>query len=300
MQSYYKGGGGFQFDQRQFEHAIAADSNYAPAWAALAITYAWAIDYAQLPVADACAKARPASQRALSLDSLLPLAHLARARTLQHCDWNWKDAEGEYRRAIALEPSVIAYQSYGWFLEWYLGRTREGVAMGDTAVAIDPGSALTHLALAWRLRGAGQLDRAEAEARIANALDPSAIDGYWVLAEVALRRGDYAAAERDALEVKQRSERPADWTTLGEIYARTGQTDKARSYMRVLMDERPLTGPSRVALARLQMALGDRDAALTTLELAVRDRVFIIPYQPYWDPIRADPRFQALMRATGL
>jgi DNA-binding SARP family transcriptional activator/TolB-like protein/Tfp pilus assembly protein PilF len=300
MQSYYKGGGGFQFGQRQFERAIAADSNYAPAWAALAITYAWAIDYAQLPVADACTRARPASQRALSLDSLLPLAHLARARTLQHCDWDWKDAEAEYRRAIALEPSVIGYQSYGWLLEWYLGRTREGVAMGDTAVAIDPGSALTHLALAWRLRGAGQLDRAEAEARIANALDPSAIDGYWVLAEVSLRRGDYAAAERDALMVKQRSERPADWTTLGEIYARTGQTGKARAYMRLLMDERPLTGPSRVALARVQMALGDRNAALTTLELAVRDHVFIIPYQPYWDPIRADPRFQALMRATGL
>jgi tetratricopeptide (TPR) repeat protein len=172
--------------------------------------------------------------------------------------------------------------------------------MGDSAVAIDPGSALTHLALAWRLRGAGQLDRAEAEARIANALDPAAIDGYWVLAEVFLRRGDYAAAERAALQVKQRSARPADWTTLGEIYARTGRIAEARAYMRLLMDERPLTGPSRVALARVQMALGDRDAALTTLELAVRDRIFIIPHQPYWDPIRADPRFQALMRATGL
>jgi hypothetical protein len=53
-------------------------------------------------------------------------------------------------------------------------------------------------------------------------------------------------------------------------------------------------------LARVQMALGDRDAALTTLELAVRDRIFIIPYQPYWDPIRGEARFQVLMRAMGL
>jgi len=37
-----------------------------------------------------------------------------------------------------------------------------------------------------------------------------------------------------------------------------------------------------------------------TLELAVRDRIFIIPHQPHWDPIRTEPRFQALMRATGL
>jgi DNA-binding SARP family transcriptional activator/TolB-like protein/Tfp pilus assembly protein PilF len=300
MESYYKGGDGFEFGLRQFQRAVAADSSYAAAWAGLGITYAWAIDYALLPLKDACAKARPAIQRALSLDAKLALAHLARARTLQHCNWNWKEAEAEYRTAIRLEPSVTAYQSYGWLLEWYLGRSREGVAMGDTAVAMDPGSSLTHLALAWRLRGAGQLDRAAAEARIAKVLDPAAIDGYWILAEVSLRRGDYAAAEREALEVKARSSRPADWTTLGEIYARTGRIVEARSYMRVLMQERPLTGPSRVALARVQMALGERNAALTTLELAVRDGIFIIPHQPYWDPIRADRRFQALMRAMGL
>ena len=115
-----------------------------------------------------------------------------------------------------------------------------------------------------------------------------------------LRRGDYVTAERKALQVKARSARPADWTTLGEIYARTGRVSEARSYMRLLEQERPLTGPSRVALARVQMALGERDAALTTLERAVRDRVFIIPHQPYWDPIRDEPRFQALMRAMGL
>ena len=300
MQSYYKGAGGFEFALRQFQRAIAADSNFAPAWAGLGIVYAWAIDYSLLPLKDACAKALPAIQRALFLDAELALAHLARARTLQHCDWNWKEAEAEYRTAIALEPSVIAYQSYGWLLEWYLGRTGEGVAMGDTAVALDPGSALTHLALAWRLRGAGQLSRAESEAHIANALDPAAIDGHWVLAEVYLRRGDYAAAEREALEVKARSSRPADWTTLGEIYARTGRVGEARSYMSLLTRERPLTGPSRVALARVQMALGDREAALKTLERAVSDGIFIIPHQPYWDPIRNEPRFQKLMRATGL
>jgi cytochrome c-type biogenesis protein CcmH/NrfG len=94
------------------------------------------------------------------------------------------------------------------------------------------------LALAWRLRGAGQLDQAEAESRIAAALDPAAIDGHWVLAEVYLQRGDFASAEREALEVKARSSKPADWTTLGEIYARTGRVGNAQAYMRLLKDDR--------------------------------------------------------------
>jgi protein O-mannosyl-transferase len=185
-------------------------------------------------------------------------------------------------------------------LEWYLGRTREGVAMGDTAVAIDPGSALMHLALAWRLRGAGELDRAEEEARRSLALDPGPAEGHFILAEVYLRRGAYGNAEREALEDKAVGGSPARWTTLGEIYARTGRIREARSYMKSLMEQQPQTGPLRVALARTQMALGDRDAALTTLESAVQDHVFIIPYQPYWAPIRGEPRFQALVRAMGL
>jgi len=301
MQKWYEGLAEFEPAVTQFRNAIAADSNYAPAWAALGYMYTVAIDgYAPMTLNAACDKARPAVRRALALDSELPLAHLARARMLQHCDWNWKEAEAEYRIAIALEPSAIAYQSYGWLLEWYLGRTREGVAMGDTAVAIDPGSAVMHAALGWRLRGAGELDRADEEARVALALDTRAYDAHFILAEVYLRRGDYVAAERAALAYKSVRRNPPAWTTLGEVYARTGRVAEARAYMRLLAGQQPLTGPSRVALARTQMALGERDAALTTLELAVRDHVFIIPHQPYWEPLRNEPRFQALMRTMGL
>lgn len=53
-------------------------------------------------------------------------------------------------------------------------------------------------------------------------------------------------------------------------------------------------------MARTQMALGERAAALTTLERAVDDGVFVIPHMPYWGPIRDHPRFKALMARMGL
>lgn len=121
-------------------------------------------------------------------------------------DWDGRGAEAEYRKAIALEPGAVAYQNYGWFLEWYVGRAAEGVAMGERAVLLDPASAAAHLALAWRLRGADQLERAAAEARVGLALDSNALDGYWILAEVFLRRGELAAGKEPRFQALVRAQ----------------------------------------------------------------------------------------------
>ena len=283
------------------EEAIVSDGSFALAHAGLGFALMMAIDYAILPADEAFRRADPAIARALSLDPNLAVAHLAKARLLQLRDWNWKDAEVEYRTAIDLEPNALSYSTYGWFLEWYVGRAEEGVAMGERAVQIEPSSAAAHGALAWRLRGADQLARAADEARIALALDPNLIDGHWVLAEVSLRTGQFAEAEQSARRyIDAGGDVPANSTTLGEILARTGRTTEANAYATRLALLATRDGPSLIALARTEMSLCRHDRALTLLEQAVREHVFTIPFQPYWDPIRSDPRFQAVMRAQGL
>ena len=285
-----------------FEEAIVADSSFAPAHAGLGMALTIAVDYANLPADEAFRRADPVIARALALDATLSLAHLARARLLQQRDWNWKGAEAEYRRAIELEPSAQSYLVCGWFLEWYVGRAAEGVAMGERAVELEPASCAARYALAWRLRGANQLERAATEARIGLALDPTSIDGHWILAEVHLRRGELAQAEESARRYVAAGggDVPANMTTLGEILARTGRIAEASAYAARLTLLARRDGPSLIALARTEMALDHPDRALTLLEQAVREHVFTIPFQPYWDPIRNDPRFQAVMRAQGL
>jgi tetratricopeptide (TPR) repeat protein len=174
--------------------------------------------------------------------------------------------------------------------------------MGERAVQLDPNSAAAHHALAWRLRGADRLDRAADEARIGLALDSNSIDGHWILAEVFLRRGDFAQAEDCARRyiAAGGGDVPANSTTLGEILARTGRVSEATAYAARLTLLATRDGPSLIALARTEMALGRTDRALTLLEQAVREHVFTIPFQPYWDPIRHDRRFRAVMRAQGL
>jgi DNA-binding SARP family transcriptional activator/TolB-like protein/tetratricopeptide (TPR) repeat protein len=283
------------------ESAIVMDSNFAEAHAGLGMALTMAIDYGILPGDEAFRRAAPIIARSIALDSTLAMAHLARARLLQLRDWNWKGAEAEYLKAIDLEPNALSFQTYGWFLEWYVGRAEEGVAMGQRAVEIDPEAASPRVALGWRLRGADQLEPAAREAHIALGLDSAAIDAYWILAEVFLRRGDYREAEKYARRyIEAGGDVPANSTTLGEILARSGRVAEATAYAARLSLLARRDGPSLVALARTEMALGRQERALSLLERAVRERVFTIPFQPYWDPIRHTPRFRALMRAQGL
>ena len=283
------------------ESAIVRDSNFALAHAGLGMALTIAVDYGILPADEAFRRAQPLIERAIALDSNLALAHLARARLFQLRDWDWRGAEAEYLKAIDLEPNAQSFETYGWFLEWYVGRAKEGVAMGQRAVELDPGSASTRIALAWRLRGADQLERAATEARIALELDPASIDGYWILAEVFLRRRQYAEAEQHARRYfREGGDVPANSTTLGEILARSGRTSEANAYAARLALLATRDGPSLVALARTEMSMGHEERALSLLERAVRERVFTIPFQPYWDPIRDNPRFRAVMRAQGL
>jgi hypothetical protein len=54
--------------------------------------------------------------------------------------------------------------------------------------------------------------------------------------------------------------------------------------------------------ARTYAALGEKDLAVQALEKAFADRepMAWLNVDPEWDPIRADPRFQDLVRRAGL
>jgi adenylate cyclase len=111
-----------------YTDAIRADRNYAEAYAALSESYVTLSVYGGQDPVDALWKAQFAADRALALDNNLSSAHTALAGVKIERDWDWKGAEEEYQRAIAINPSdVTAYHWYGLHLV-RLGRGQEGLA----------------------------------------------------------------------------------------------------------------------------------------------------------------------------
>src|SRR5580704_2757669 len=88
-----------------FQQAIAADPNYALAYAGLADTYSVAPSYdIGIDSKQAMSLCDEASLKAVQLDDSLAETHTARAIALAFA-WRWSEAEPEFRRAIEINPN---------------------------------------------------------------------------------------------------------------------------------------------------------------------------------------------------
>src|SRR5215470_11930135 len=95
---------GFNKGIEYFEQAIAKDPNFALAYSGLAFCYLNQIDWVFAPK-DSVPKARQAVENALRIDPSLAEAHTMRAMLLLQYDWDWPQAEREFRKALELDPN---------------------------------------------------------------------------------------------------------------------------------------------------------------------------------------------------
>jgi len=286
---------GFERSVEHFARAIELDGSFAPAWAGLAYAYLIAADYRFFDAAEAHRIAQTAIDTALALDGNLGLAYLARARLAQQRDWDWSAAEQAYLRAIELSPSSEAHELYGWFLAQWVGRLDEGVAALERAVEIDPTSALMHGDLAWQLMYQGDVERAETHIRLAQEFDSTYAESWATLADVHTMRGEY----EEALAALDRFEELGGETWPGDrshVYARMGQSENAFAGLERWRN----TDRYGVAAAMVYVGLGEPDSALALLEQATNRRLNWRWHHYFWEPIRDDPRFQALLERIGV
>ena len=122
-----------------FEQAIAADPNYALAYAGIADAYVWLPGYTAGAPRDCYPKAKAAATKALQLDDTLAEAHTTLALAIWLYDFDSSQAIREFQRAIELNPNyAIAHQQYGNNTLSALGRFDDAIVEGKRAVELDP------------------------------------------------------------------------------------------------------------------------------------------------------------------
>jgi serine/threonine-protein kinase len=283
-----------------FEEAIRIDPNYAPAYAGLA-DYYWSAQDLRPRVA--MPKAEKYALKALELDPALARAHLALGAVRFYGDWDWEGADREFKRAIELNPGDSeAHRSYAFYLS-ALGREGEALAEIHRAQDLDPLYIATQITSGWVSYFAHQYDQAIDQCRKALELDPNSAGGYDCLGSAYLAKGMYEQAIAACHQaVVFSADAPARAVGLGQAYALAGENSEARKVLEGLRKVPTRSYVPPFFLAKLSVALGDHEQALTWLEESYAEHD---PYLAWlkvergFDPLRVDPRFQDLMRRVG-
>ena len=283
-----------------YEQAIVRDPNYAPAYAGLAEAYVILPIYTDASAREAYAKAKAAALKALQLDDKLAEAHNALAMVL----FLYLDIAGsipEFQRAIALNPNyATAHHWYGFNPLATLGRFDEAIAESKRAVELDPLSPVINSDLGSNLMVARRYDEAIAQLRKTLEIDPTFSLAHGALGEALQFKGDLPGAIAEYTKAQELGADPRIRVLMAAAKAQSGDRDAAVRMLAELEEasrNREIPGAQR---AVLYTSLGNRTEAIRCLEQSVADHdsqdVAWIKVYPKWDPLRGDPRFEALVQ----
>jgi len=277
-----------------FDQATQIDPQFSLAYAGLADAYQLLAEYGGIDPIQAITKARAASGKALSLNEASAEAHSSLGYTLAFFEWNFRDAEAEFKRAIELNPNYPTARQ--WYCEYLIvyGRFDEAMVEIRKAEELDPTSPIIQTDIAAIYYLSRQNDKAIEQAKKTLEIDPKFAYAYayqWI------------------------------------AYEQSGQIDKA--YESIIALDGVLYPPENIAQEREAYNGGgwgglwqwkydrcdqlgykqfwtDYVRAMAALRLGKTDEVFEYlrgSYQkherwfinlntdPQWDPIRKDPRY---------
>jgi TolB-like protein/Tfp pilus assembly protein PilF len=282
-----------------FQRAIEVDPQYAAAYAGLAQTYVVIPLFAAGTPRDYFPKAKAAAQRAIELDETSADAHTALGLLLCFSDVNFPEAEKEFKRAIAINPNyATAHHWYGNCLLVALGRFDQAISENQRAVELDPLSLIINADLGSTFTIARRYDQAIAQLQRTLSLDERFGYAHWNLGEALYLKGNTGAAITEYEKARALDDDPQILGLLGRACADTGQKEKAMELIRELEDRSKQQFIRGYIAALIYIGLGDKTKAIDCLEREYLDHDNIdtawIRVDPMLDPLRGDPRFEAL------
>ena len=284
-----------------FNQAIDKDSGYALAYSGLADSNMYLLKLAflrGLSRKESYERAKAAATKALELDENLAEAHTSLALVKMEYEWEWASSEGEFKRAIQLNPGFAeAHHQYSHYLT-AMGRSSESLAESLRALELDPLSLVLNGHLAWHYLYARQYDQAIQQCQRTAELDrnyPETADFRGLAYE---QKGMYREAIAELqMAVNLSGNSPHIKAELGHAYAIAGETTPALDILDELKRESTETHISSYDIAVIYIGLGRKDQALEALENAYQERSEWLRYvkvDPRLDPLRGDPRFEKL------
>jgi serine/threonine-protein kinase len=287
-----------------FQQAIEKDPSYALAHDGVADCYVLLGWNSYLPPKDAFPKAKVAAMAALEIAPDLGEAHTDLAAVLWLHDWQWAEAQNEFKRSLELNPCYPTANHYYAECLMTLGRNAEALARMKKSLELDPLSLIINVAIGWAYYHARQYDEAVAQLLRTVELDPNYPMTYWILGLIYRDTARYdLAISAGEKGVNLSGGSPLMRAALAQTFAAAGAPEKA---IEIADELNELAKQRYVAphfFAGIYVGLGEHDRAIEYLEKSCAEHCHWLIYlhvDPSMDDLRNDPRFQDLLRRVGL
>jgi serine/threonine protein kinase/Tfp pilus assembly protein PilF len=285
-----------------FEQAFAIDPNYAPAYSGLAAYYYGLGSLSIKPTGDIAPWAKSAARKALAIDPANSEAHSVLAIMAAICDYDWKAAEIHFGKAMTVEPvpPLVRFRYATYYLLPF-GRASDAMEQNRLALETDPLSVILHYGMALSTYAMKRYRETIEYERRALEIDAN----FWITWIVMGFAQLSAGLVQEGIASFKRVVELAPWWHMGAwslaaAYHQAGDHESSRKRARKLADAHGHAYGAAIYYA----ATGEVDVMFEALDGAQRQRevglLLDIQYQPFFDPYRTDPRFQALLQRMNL
>ncbi len=286
-----------------FNDAAQADPGYALAYAGLADTYNILGVLGEQPPAEAFPRAKAAAGKALDIDPSLAEVYATLGDISIHFDWDLKTAGRHLKKAIELDPQYAV--AHHWYSEYLTieGRHDEAIAETKKAVELDPLSLMITTFVGWNYYYAGQYDSAVAAFGKALEIEKGFPWAHLWLGGTYLQMHKENEAFVHLVRASEMNDNPVMLASLGRAYALSGRTSDAQDILDTLTTLSKRRFVSAYNFALVYYGMDDREKTFEWLEKAFQERsswLYFIKVDPIWDPLRDDPRLNALFKRMDL
>jgi adenylate cyclase len=283
-----------------FQQAIELDPNYALAYAGLSDAYRSLGIGSEINPVENFAKSIAAARKSIAIDDTLSDGHTALGMSLFWGEWNWIEAEKQYKRALELNQNEVnVHIFYAHFLS-NLGRHDEALAQIKRARELDPLFPFAGALEGQFLLHAGQPDEALDRLKKTFELAPNFWMPHLFAASAYTEKGMYAEAVAEARKASEFS--PAQTASIayeGYALAKAGRRDEAQTRLNDLLKLTATRPVPATHFALIYNGLGETDKAFEWLEKGFVEhdpKMAFLKVEPKWNNLRNEPRFIELMR----
>ena len=292
--------------KESFERALKIDPENSRARAGLAMIFLLMGQSPNdvLPPSQSVPLAREAAQQALRGDAKSADAYCVLGNIAQSYDRDMPAAERLFKKAIELDPTnVTAHEWYGYFLT-VNNRLPEALQQTKLALELDPASPLLQ-----NVQGEIYYYKRDFDASLQQELKTlEQSPGFlypriWLGSAYREKKMYRQALNEFDLARKQSNDSPALLGLYGHALAIAGDKAGAQRVLTQLEQSSRTRYVPALYFAAVYTGLGDKDQTFHWLEKAFSeqdDRLVYLGVDPIADPLRGDPRFQQLMKRSGL